>query len=99
MQIPVLIEPIASNGFQARAGEPFGLVAEGATPDEALAYLRQSVAQRVAAGAKVVPLDVPDTRHPRMRFAGTLKDDPLLEDWKRAMAEYRRLVEEDPEAP
>ena len=29
MQIPVLIEPVAANGFRARSGEPLPLTAEG----------------------------------------------------------------------
>ncbi len=33
------------------------------------------------------------------RFAGMFKDDPLLQPWKDAMAEYRRQTEEGPERP
>jgi predicted RNase H-like HicB family nuclease len=36
MQIPVLVEPIAGDGYRARGTEPFGLSAEGATRAEAL---------------------------------------------------------------
>ena len=31
------------------------------------------------------------------KLAGDLKEDSLLEEWKQAMAEYRRSIEEDPE--
>ena len=31
MQIPILIEPVAGNGFRFRGGEPFGLSVEGAS--------------------------------------------------------------------
>ena len=34
--IPVLIEPIANNGFRATGGLPFAITVEGATRDEAL---------------------------------------------------------------
>ncbi len=43
MQIPVLIEPVAGNGFRATGGEPIALMGEGATPEEALGKLKQSL--------------------------------------------------------
>ena len=99
MQIPVLIEPVAGNCYKARAGEPFGLTAEGATPDEALRLLRQEVAQKVAAGAALTSLEVPSAEHPWLRWAGTLKDDPLVEEWRQAVAEYRAAIDNDPNIP
>ena len=36
MQIPVLIEPIAGNGYRARGGEPLAVVVEAPTRAEAL---------------------------------------------------------------
>ncbi|HKB39459.1 MAG TPA: hypothetical protein VKD72_23685 [Gemmataceae bacterium] len=97
MQVPVLIERVAENGYRARAGEPFGWSAEGATADEALGALKEIVTQKVAAGVTIVSLEVPITAHPWMKFAGKLKGHPLLEEWKQAMAEYRQEVENDPE--
>ena len=52
MQIPVLIEPVAPNGFRARSGEPLGLTAEGATREEALQKLRELVTRRIADGPR-----------------------------------------------
>jgi hypothetical protein len=99
MHIPVLIEPVAGNGYQARVGEPFGWVADGATPDDALRKLRALAGEKVASGVRIAFLDVAATEHPWLRWAGTLKDDPLLEDWKRAVAEYRQAIDDDPEIP
>jgi hypothetical protein len=102
MQIPVLIEPVAGNGFRATGGEPLRLTAQGATPDEALRRLREMVEDRIAAGAQFTTVEVPpvETRpakHPWAPFAGTLKDDPLLEEWKEAMADWRRQMDADPD--
>ena len=47
MQIPILIEPVARNGFRARGGEPFALSAEGATREEALGKLRGLMDQQM----------------------------------------------------
>jgi hypothetical protein len=87
MEIPVLVSPILGNGFQAEA---LGLRVEGATQDEALAKLRSEIAERTASGARIISLVVPQGRPPWAEFAGELRDDPMLDAWKEAMAEYRR---------
>jgi hypothetical protein len=33
-----------------------------------------------------------------MAFAGMFKDDPWVDDWKRSIEEYRKQVDEDPDA-
>jgi hypothetical protein len=88
MQIPVLVEPLPHNGFRAVSGEPLHLETEGPTREEAIGKLRELIARRMANGAQVVPVSV-ETSHPLAEFAGMLKDDPLIDDWKQAMAEYR----------
>jgi hypothetical protein len=98
MELPVLIQPVAGNGYQARVGDPFGWVAEGATAEEALRNLKALAAQKVANGTRIATLHISISEHPWLRWAGTLKDDPLLEEWKQAVAEYRQAIENDPEA-
>jgi len=97
MQIPVLIEPVPGAGFRATGGEPFGLSAEGPTPEAALQQLRQLVEGRMVPGAQVVPLEIPAIEHPWLPFAGTLKNDPLVEEWKEAMAAHRREIDANPD--
>jgi len=99
MQIPILIEPIPGNGYCARGGEPLALTAEGATQEEALASLREKLRARLCGGAVVVPLELPMESHPLAEFAGMFKDDPLIEDWKKSMAAYRRKVDKDADKP
>src|SRR5262245_44094360 len=96
MQIPVLIEKIAGNGYLASSGQRFGMTAEGTSHAEVLQRLRQGIEERLGAGASVVPLEINVPRHPLAPFAGMLKDDPLLQEWKQAMADYRREIEENP---
>jgi hypothetical protein len=97
MQIPVLVEPIARNGYRARGLEPFALSAKGATREEALAKLRAKIEGRLKKGAELVGLEVGAVPHPWMEFAGMFKDDPWIEDWKRSIEEYRKKVDEDPD--
>jgi hypothetical protein len=51
MRISVLIEPVPGNGYRARGGEPFAMMAEGATRDDALQQLRKLIEGKVSAGA------------------------------------------------
>ena len=96
MEIPVLIEPVPGSGFRATGGAPFALTAEGPTREEALRNLRSLVEGRLGNGAEVVSLKVP-AEHPWAEFAGTLRDEPLLDEWKQAMRDYRRQIDEDPD--
>jgi hypothetical protein len=98
MQIPVLIEPIARNGYRAQGLEPFALSAKGATREEALAKLRAKIERRLKKGAELVGLEVGAAADPWMAFAGMFQGDPWIEDWKRSIEEYRRKVDEDPDA-
>ncbi len=101
MQLSGLIEPLPGEGYRATGGQPFSLVAEGATRDDALRNLRSLIEDRVSAGAEIVTLDIPAPGHPWLPFAGMLRDDPLVEEWKQAMAESRRQgdAEADPGQP
>ncbi len=94
MRISVLIEPVPRHGFRASGGEPFAMVAEGATRDDALQELRKLIEGKVSAGAEIVTLDVPVAEHPWLPFAGMFRDDPLVEEWKETMAELRRQADE-----
>jgi hypothetical protein len=97
MQIPILIEPVAGNGFRSRGGEPFDLSAEGVTPEEVRTSLQRQLQARLRAGAAIVSLEVTEQRlaNPWVEFAGMLKDDPYFEEWQRAIAENRRKIDED----
>jgi hypothetical protein len=90
MQIPVVIEPVGSGQFRAKGMSPFTAVAEGATSGEALAKLREQLNKEIEAGMQIVMLDVPSKEaNPWLAMAGSLKDNPLLDEWKAEMEEYR----------
>lgn len=85
MEIPVLVEP-SPTGFRASTGAPLGLTADGPTADAALAALRTAVAERILAGAQVRTLTITGpTPTPTRRLA----ENPLFDDWLRAVEEYR----------
>ena len=47
MEIPILIERVANNGYRSRGGEPFALSAEGETREEVMAKLREQLQARL----------------------------------------------------
>ncbi len=93
MQIPVLIEPIAGNGYRARGGEPLPLVVEAPTREEALAKLQEALRDRLRNGAELVSLEALPQPHPLDEFAGMFKDDPFFEEVLVIMAENRRKMD------
>jgi hypothetical protein len=96
MQIPILIEPIAGNGYRSRGGEQFALSAEGPTREAVIAKLSDQLQARLRSGSEVISLEVPAGQHPLAKFAGMFKDDPLFETWQKSIAKYRREVDADP---
>jgi hypothetical protein len=99
MQIPILLEQVANNGYRASSGAPLELTAEANTREEAIAKLREQLQHRMKAGTKIIPLDVPGEPHPLVKYAGMFENNPLFDEWTAEMAEYRRKVEENPDIP
>ena len=100
MEVPVIIETVTGNGYRVTGagGLSVGLTAEGATAAEAIDRLAEQVRTRVNAGAKLAELSVAAGAAPWKQDAGYLHDEPLYEPWREAMEEYRRKLDEDPEA-
>jgi hypothetical protein len=99
MEIPVLIEPVASNGFRVSGTTPFPFTVEGATREEALNKVRELVEKRAAEGAEVATVQLGRPRAPWAEFAGSLRGDPMLADWQKAMEAHRQKVEEETDLP
>jgi len=96
MKIPILIEPVANDGFQATSGPPLAVSAKGATKEEALARLREEIDRRMAEGAVVMSLEIAAIEEkPPIWGIGMFKDNPLFDEWQEAIAEYRRKVDEE----
>lgn len=95
MKIPVLIEPIANDGFRATGGPPFEVTAQGATREEALARLREAIDHRMVEGSVVVPVEIDTTEeNPWDAVAGMFRDESLFDEWQEAIAAYRLEVDE-----
>jgi uncharacterized protein (DUF433 family) len=102
MQILILVEPIEGERFRAKAGEPFGLSAEGKTAEEAAQQLKAFLRERLETGSRLALLDLgngsPLTLAP-------LQLEPLTgEDWffqtmQEAIAENRQRENEADPSP
>jgi hypothetical protein len=92
VEVSVILEQVENNGYRARSGEPFAATAEGGTREEALDRLRGILAERIAAGAEVVRLNVPVPR-----ATGPIwPDDEITRDWLEGIAEARKRADQEP---
>jgi hypothetical protein len=100
VDIPVIVEALAGNGYRATGagGLSVGLSAEGPTAAEAIDRLAAQVRARLEAGAHLAQLRVAADPAPWKQDAGYLRAEPLYEPWREAMAEYRRQLDEAPDA-
>ncbi len=85
MEIPVLLEPLATGGFRARSADPFELTAQGDSPDLALRNLRDMIETRIASGSVLTTIEVSETPVSRHPDAGMYRDDPLFDRWRAAI--------------
>jgi len=91
MQIPVLVEPVASNGFRARTGEPLPVSADGATPEEAVRNLRAALERQLEGGKQLRAVELAP-ENPWLALAGMHDPaDPLVQQWKEEVAAYRPI--------
>ncbi len=97
MRVLVLVETVPGNGYRAKGGEPLALSADAPTRDEAIARLRDLIADRLSLGAELISLDVEGRKNAPVPQPIWDETDPLLDEWQGAMRDYRREVEADPE--
>ena len=91
MQIPVVIEPLGDGQFRAQSFPPFPAEAHGNSRDDAVSKVRAEVNKQVEQGKEVVMVEVGvKPENPWSRIAGSLKDNPLLEEWKAEMEAFRK---------
>src|SRR5437660_3523636 len=99
MQIPVLVEPVANNGFRAKAGEPLPVSADGGTPEEAVRNLRAAMDRQLKDGKQLRSVDIA-SENPWLAMAGMHDpNDQLVQEWKQEMAVYRQEIEDDANRP
>lgn len=102
MQILMLIEPLPSGGFRAKAGEPLNICAEGATEAEAGSRLVDLVNDLLSRGGKLDLITIHNGKALLGDRAIFPADEAYKTDWtfqalREEMAEQRRLdqIEED----
>jgi len=99
VKIPILIEPTSDRRFRAAGAEPFVGGVEADTPNAVLEQLRKLIDERLSRGALIAALELPEGGNPWLAGAGMFRDDPLFDDWQRAIADCRREADQDASAP
>jgi hypothetical protein len=95
MELAVLIQPVAGNGYRAWCGDPLPASAEGATREEALARLREAVEERLRSGVEVVRLRIDAVRPPPA--TPVWPDDEITRDWLAGIAAAREAADRKPD--
>lgn len=88
MRIGVVVEQLPEGRHRA-SSEQFGIAADGATRSDALSELRTLIQQRIADGLEIVELDVLVRDDAWQSMAGMFADDPLYDEWREAIDQYR----------
>ncbi len=100
MEIPVLVEQLATQGFRASTGEPFPLDARGDTPEQAMQMLHDALTRHLQGGKQLMALKVDVAANPWLDPIGAIDpNDPLTKVWESEMAAHRLEFENDPNRP
>jgi hypothetical protein len=95
MQIPVVIEPVAGNGYRVSGNIPFTVAVEGPTPEDAMARFRDCVVSKLPEGARITSLELDTDQHPWAKAAGVFDEsDPIVREWL-DLIEHNRSRPED----
>ncbi|HEV3385059.1 MAG TPA: hypothetical protein VG097_09590 [Gemmata sp.] len=92
MELSVLIQQTAGNGFRAWCGEPIPTTAEGATREEALSKLRAALETKTL-GVEVVRLNI----GPNVATSPVWPDDQITRDWLAGIAAARESADRTPD--
>ena len=99
MRIPILIEPTAQHRYRASACEPLVASVEGDSPEAVMEKMKQQIDARLAQGAVIKSIELPEGENPWLSGVGMFRNEPLFDQWQEAMAEYRREANRRTEAP
>jgi hypothetical protein len=95
MSISILVEPTAT-GFRAETGSPLNLSVDAPSSELAVSALRAKIAQRLQNGAQIIQLPMPQWKSPVP--IPPLSENPLWEDFLKAVKDYREQREAEEEA-
>ena len=95
MNGPILIVPLAGDVYEARSDR--GLSSPGASPESALAQLRTETEHMLEERWKATTVPH-DGGNPWSSWAGGWDpNDPVIQEWNRAVQEYRESVDRGPD--
>jgi hypothetical protein len=97
MHVLILIEPIEGDRFRAKAGEPFGLSAEGKTAEEAAIQLETILRGRLHGGSRLALLDLGNGSSPApalLHLEPLPDDDWFFQTMRDAIVENRQREDE-----
>ena len=96
MQINIAIQPTPLGGFRAESADPFKVVVEGNTREEAVAKIRDQLNKQIEGGKEALTVEVSTAAdNPWLKLIGRQKDNPLFDEWRAEVEAYRRQCDVD----
>ena len=92
MELSVLVQQTAGNGYRAWCGAPVAAEAEGATREEALTKLRAALEAKTR-GVEVVRLSI----GVNPAASPLWPDDQVTHDWLAGISDARRAADQTPD--
>jgi uncharacterized protein (DUF433 family) len=99
MHILILIESLEGGLFRAKAGEPFGVSAEGKTAEEAAQHLKSILRDRLQAGSRLAMLDLGNGSPAPLHTELLPGEDWFFQTMREAIAENRQRENEADQPP
>ena len=88
MWVAVVVEQLPGTRHRA-SSEQFGIAADGVTRSHAISELRALIQERIADGLEVVEFEALVRDDAWQGMAGVFADDPLYDEWREAIDQYR----------
>ncbi len=96
MEMAVLVEP-SPTGFRASTQSPVPLSAEGATESAAMSALTAVLREGLPNGGKIRMLHLQEMETMQV-IAERMRNNPLHEEFEKAIEEYRKIANAVPDA-
>jgi len=95
MRYLVILQPQDNGGYRAAAPGLPGCQSEGATEEEALANIRQVMAETLQR-VKIVTVEVPEpvSPDPWAKIVGMYADEADFEEFQKELESYRREIDQ-----
>ena len=92
-EIEVLLTPKGDGGYRAFSGT-LGISLEAESKEAVVQGVKDWIKDNWIPGTELLKVALTPVEHPLARFAGIMRGDPIVDEWRQAIADYRKMVDE-----